>query len=259
MIATFKETAKSVSDLSYGAKIVERSVKEVFWYWYKYVLLFAGIMLFLSLAGVTYFTPQLTKIAADKLPQFDLKVQDGKASTHIPQPQMYTDSDLAIILNLAGKPTDLDTYKNGALVLVDRIIVKNTDNSGVVNSKEIKWSDLGNFSIDKNGVVSWLGTNKTRILASLLGIVVVLGIVLLGLYTLWQIVAMAVWAILFLVVAKILKKKLKYIQVVRLVFYASVISLLLGALNLLLPNQLLSIFSLGAFVFYVCAWIYKVK
>ncbi len=259
MIATFRETARSVSDLNYGAKIVERSVKEVFWYWYKYVLLFAAIMLFLALGGVSYFTPQLPKIVESKLSQFDLTVKGGKASTHIPQPQIYTDSDLAIILNLAGKPADLDNYKSGALILVDRIIFKNTDSNKIVNTKELKWSDLGDFAITKDTLVSWLMTNKLRILTILLSAVIVLALVFLGLYTLWQIISMAIWAVLFLLVAKILKKKLAYAQVVRLVFYASVISLLIGTLNLVLPSQLLATLSLGAFVFYVCAWIYRLK
>lgn len=258
MLATFKETFRSVRDLDYGAKIVGRSVKEVFWYWYKYVLLFATIMLFLALGGVAYFTPQLTKIAQDKLPEFDLAVRDGKASTNIPQPQVYADSDLGIILNMAGKDTDLDAYKNGAIVTADKIIVKSTDGAKV-NIKEIKWSDLGDFSVDKNILISWLGANKMRMLGTLLGIVMILAIFMLTIYTAGQIISMVVWSAVFLLVAKILKRNLKYDQVIRLVVYASVISLLVGTLNLFLPSQILSTLSLGLFVFYVCAWIYRLK
>lgn len=258
MLATFRETINSVRDLEYGSKIVERSVKSVFWYWYKYVLLFAGIMLFLALGSVVYFTPQLTKIASEKLPAFDLSVLDGLATTTMKQPQMFVDSDIAFILNTKGKSTDLDNYQNGAIVLADRVIFKNVEN-GVTNTKELKWADMGDFTVDKNSVVSWLAANKTRMLLVFFSVVIIFGLILFGLYTLGQIVFLAVSSVLFLIIAKILKKKLTYTQVVRLVFYSSVISLLVGVLNLFLPSQILSTLSLGLFVFYTCAWIYKLK
>lgn len=258
MIATFKETVKSVTDLSYGKVIVGRSLKSAFWYWYKYVLLFAAIIFFVVLAGTVYFTPQLSKIAEDRLPVFDLTVKDGVASTHLKQPQMYTDSNMAVILNLAGKPTDLDNYPNGALVLADKILVKTTDNN-VVKTQEMKWSDMGNFSVTKDTIVTWLTTNKAKILGVLLGGTLLLGLIILGFYTLGQMIGVVIWSLLFLIVAKIMKKKVEFTQVMNLVLYVSVIPLLIGVLHLFWASQILSVISLGLFIFYPCAWIYKLK
>lgn len=253
MLATFKETGKSLRDLHYGSEIIKRSVPEAFWYWLKYPLIIAIIALLIGIAMVTYFAPQIPKLADKYLPEGEFTVQDGLAETTIQQPLVWEDSDFAFIFNLKGLETDLDNYENGILILEDRLIARGTDGMRV-----IKWSDFEqDFSISKEQVVESLNQSKTTILGVLLGGVVLVVVLLFGLYVIWEAISFLVSSVLFWVVAKVLKRKLDFTNTFKLVAYAAVPALLVQLLNMLLPNSVLPVLSMAVFVFYVAAWMYR--
>jgi hypothetical protein len=253
MLATFKETWKSIGDLSYGKQLIKRTVGESFWYWFKYPLTIAILILVLGVAAVTYFSPQVPRLAEKYIPEGEFSVIGGKADTTVKQPFVWEDSNFAFIVNIAGQEEDLDTYESGVLILEDRMIVKNP-NDGL---RTVKWSDVEDFTISKSLVVNGLDTNKLIILAIGLSIVLVLVVVGLGFYVLYQTVALLVGALGFFIVAKILKRALPYTDVLKLMYYAAVPAFLINLLNALMPNSLLPIVSMGVFVFLAANWIYR--
>lgn len=259
MLATFKETYASLSHLEYGQTILTKKTSSVFWYWLKYPLIFAILILFGVLASVSYFTPQLSKLASEKLPQFDLTVQKGVASTKMTQPQIFKQDDLALILDLKGKPSDLDAYKQGALLLSDRVIFKTEDSSGTIKTNEMRWSEFGDFTFDKNTVVNWLSTNKMQLVLGLCLVSLLLGVFIFGFYVLGQFLGMFLWTLVFFVLAKIFKKTADFGGVMNLVMYASVITVILGFVNIFLNNAYLSLAGTIIFIFYAGVWVYKLK
>jgi len=255
MIATFRETIESLRDLEYGKEIIKKTVGQSFWYWLKYPLAITIILSFVWIAVVIYFTPRISRLADQYLPEVDLTVRDGMATTTMKQPLVWEGFGSVFIFNLKGSERDLDGYKNGLLILEDRVIAK-----GGRVERVIKWSEFEHdFQITKQGVVDTLSKNKFTILVVLLVIMLLRDVLGFGFLVLSQTIIFLVWSVLFWIVARIFHKPLKYLDIFKLSLYAAVPALLVDLLNGLLPGSVLSTLSMGVFVFYGLAWLYRLS
>ena len=98
MIATFKETFTSLQDLKYGQTIIKKTVRQALWYWTKYILLITTLGVILAIAALAYYAPQLPKLLGDQIPDIDLTLKGGLASTTGKQPFIVGDDKFIFIL-----------------------------------------------------------------------------------------------------------------------------------------------------------------
>lgn len=251
MIATFRETAASLQDLKYGAKIIKLSVGQTIWYWTRYLILFLILACVLGLAALVYYTPQLPKLANDNLPDITLSVKDGKASANVPQPFVRGDDKFSFIIDTKGTGAELDKFKTGVLLTGDKLITKSETETKVMSLKNVQ-----NFTGSKTNIVDWLKSHELNLL--LIGLVAIILFAAFGglVYGAWSVIVMALWAILLFLLAKILKKKLEFINALKIIAYASVPSLLISIVGFFFPSSLFSLISLAALLFYAIAWTY---
>ncbi len=252
MIATFKETWTSVRDLEYGQKIVKKTVGQAFWYWFKYVLTISLIVFGLAIASLTYLTPQIPQFAEKQLPAIKVHIKDGKLTTDAKQPLVLGDDNFKIILNTEGKETDIDQIKSGALILADRILIKDD-----TQTKIVKFSDSQEISVDKPTLVNWLKVNRPGLLALGVAMALIVGIGLLGGYFIWKAVIFLLGSLLLLVLSKIAHRNLPLIDCLKLVIYAEVPALLVSLILTLTVSQIASMAGLLTWAFLAVAWIYK--
>ena len=239
VIATFKETITSLQDLKYGPKILAKTGKQTYWYWTKYFLALAGVGLFLILAVITYFVPQVPKFLSQNFPES--------------QPAIYTDSGISFILDTTGKITDLSDYKTGILVTADKIFFKDQQSK----VQEIAIKKFEDTAFDKNTIVNWSGENKPL----LWGIVASSAVLILlsygsFLYISYLVIMLAaavgIWAL-----SLILKKRISYINSLKLVFYASILPLIVSGFSFLSANdQITFIIQTGLFLIYAVGWLW---
>ncbi len=253
MRATFKETWTSIRDLEYGKEIVKKTVGQAFWYWFKYVLTISLVILGLSVATLTYLTPQIPQFAEKTLPDIQVHIKDGKLTTDAKQPLELGDDSFKIILNTAGAETDLDQIKNGALILADRILFKDD-----TQTKTVKFSELDQeVSADKPTIVNWLKDHRLGLLMLGLVIALVTGIVLLGGYLVWKTLVFLLGSLILLLVGKILHRNLTFVDSLKLTIYAAAPALMISVIFTLTASQIGPTLSLITWVFLATAWFLK--
>ena len=240
MIAIFKETITSLQDLKYGPKIFAKTGKQAYWYWTKYFLALAGIGLFLILAVITYFVPQVPKFLSQNFPGV--------------QPAIYTAEDGgSFILDTTGKITDLSNYKAGILVTSGKIFFKDQQS----NVQEIAIKKFGDTAFDKNTVVDWSGKNKPLLWGIIAGFAVTTFLFYIGFLYISYLVIMLAAAAGIWVVCLILKTRISYINSLKLVFYASVLPLIVSSFSFLAGNdQIAFIIQTGLFLIYAVGWLW---
>ena len=249
MRATFKETWTSVRDLGYGQVIIKKTVGQVFWYWFKYVLVISLVLIGLAVASLTYFTPQLSKFVAKSAPDIKVSIENGKLNTNAIQPLVFGDDNFKFILNTKGKSSDIDKIQAGVLILGDKLLVKNGPDIRSINFSEVG-SDI---KFDKKSTVSWLEGNKMRLLGIGLGAILLIGAVLMGTYVGWKIIVFLIAALLLWLVAKIAHRRITYTNGLKIIAYAAVPALFIS----FIPGQLGATLSLGIWIFLSCGWLLK--
>lgn len=241
-----------VKDVNYGSKVIKKSLSQVIWFWFKYVLMIGICGIVIGICALVYFTPQIPKFLSDRLPNIDLAIKDGLVSTTLTEPYIWGDKNTALVINTQGTVDDLKDYKAGVLILKNKIVAK--------NENETKFIDLSDFKdetkLDKNMIIKWSTENKLWLLGAGLAILVSQILILGIFYLIWQAIMFLVWSLTFWVYAKILKKKLQYLDILKLVITASVVPMLVSVLNIVFQDKLLGIVGTGILVFYTGIWIY---
>ena len=253
MIATFKETLISLQDSKYGQVIISRSLKFVLWYWTKYLLLMAIFPLLLTIFAFTYFLPQLPRLAEKNLPEGTLGARDHQLFSTIPQPYyIWQGQNFAFILNLEGRPEDIDSTPNGVLILKDKFIAKTDDGRTQIQT----FSNIPDFSLDKYQLANWLTNHRYQIwLIGTVAIVFITTVFVSG-FWLFRFGSFSFWALVLWIGNKIsVKKHLSYLQIFNLVVYASIFPLLLSAILVFAPNGILSLVAFGLFLFFSLSWL----
>ena len=254
MIATFKETITSLRDLKYGQTIVKRTAGQAFWYWTKYYLVLTVITLFIAVAALTYFVPQVSKFLSQKLPQdLAFTIKDGKLSSPLKQPLVYEDSGFTFVLDTTGKIKDLSDYKTGVLASLEKLVFKDQQNQ----LNEIVYKDFGNFEFNRDIAVDWVAKNKGLLWGAGLGLFLLLTLFYGGFLYIYHLIVVLASAFGLWVLSLVLRKKISYPDTLKIVFYASVLPLLISAASFLSPSQNISfLIQLGLFLLYSIGWLW---
>ena len=252
MITTFRETWASLQDFTYGKVILKKTIGQSLWYFCKYLLLFGIAGLILALGLLSYFTPQFSRLVDQNFPDVKLSVTDGQVTTNLPQPFVAGDQNFAFIINTAGTIDDLAQYSTGVLILKDKLLVKSEDGQTRIQNL----SDFNDLTVDKSQIVSWTQNHKLLLLGlGFLSLSLII-ILLSGFYWLWTLLASFVWSAILWATSHLFKRPHPYLDILKLVLHASVISLFFQVLSLFFPASALSLIGLGLFVFYSLTWLW---
>lgn len=253
MIATFKETLASLQDLKYGQTIIKKTVGQALWYWTKYLLLIAIVGVILAIAALTYYAPQLPRLLDDQIPNLDLTIKDGQASTTVQQPFVAGDDKFIFILDTTGKLEDLDKYPAGILVLADKVVAKK-------DSADIRIYPLKDFpdgTFTKTLVLDWIKNNQLTILGLGTAVAIFLGLFITGLAWMWKVSGLVIFALLVWVASHLIKRTVSVADSLKLVLYASVLPILVSTVSILSPaSKLSTIIQLGLLLLYSLGWLW---
>lgn len=252
MIKTFRETLTSLQDSNYGNKIITLPLGAVIWYWTKYLILIAGI----SLIGITFFItnklPQVPRFITEKFPDGTFEIKDGVLSSSISQPLVMGNNDFVFILDTNASPSALDSYTSGFLLQKDQAVIKSEDGHQNVQS----YKQVPNFSTSRQDLADAISKNIVKVWFAIFGILFVLTLIFSTFTWFWKAVSYLIWAAIFYLITNfILKKKLQFIEVFKIVIYASVLPFILSIILSFSPNPLLEILNLGVLSYFGFNWI----
>ncbi len=218
---TFLEEAwKAISDLKFYKEVRNFSTAKSF----KYLLLFVFIITLILSIVYTVILSKGLNIAADwmkkNLPV--IEIQNGVASVNAEEPYKITQNDITVILDTTGKTTSLDEYKQGILLLKDKVIYKESNAKTEIYSL----AEIKSLRIDEN-FINAIKKNAGWIIFPFM---------LLGIY-LYFIIARLIQVLLFSIVtifaSAVGKAQLGYGQIFSIGTYAITLSMLLGAISAL--------------------------
>lgn len=254
MLATFRETIKSLQDKTYGGEIVKKSLGQVIWYWTKYLLLFALIPLVLIIGSLTYSVPQLPNTLRNQLPEFVGGIKDGKFFTKNTEPLRFQDPNFLFILDPTASESDLASVSAGIVISQDQMFFKD---NGTTRSQD--YSDIPDFEIAKSGLTDWVSTHQSLIWVILVSATILLGLLLVIFYWVYRFVTFWIWAAVVWALARILKKTLVYTDAFKIVIYASILPLLISAVLFVAPSDVMGLIGFGVFAFFTVSWIINLK
>ncbi len=250
MLATFRETIRSLRDLDFGREVVKKTLPQAVWYWSKYLIGVAGLTFILGLFMLTYFVPQVPRLAQKNLPDIQLDVKNGKLNTNLTETFVHVNNGFAFIVSPTGSEQELDKYQSGILILADKVVTKSPE-----QTRQIKLSEIGDVSYDKSDLVEWARDHQLALLSLGISSLLLLSIVLWGFYWLarwpgWLLAGLVVWLI-----GRMWKKPIKYTDSLKIVIYAAVFPLLISVVVLFTATPVITILSMGVWLFYSLSWV----
>lgn len=253
MVATFKETLTSLRDLKYGQTIIKKTVGQALWYWTKYLLLITAVGVILAIAALAYYAPQFPKLLGNQIPDIDLTLKGGVASSTVKQPFIAGDDKFVFILNTAGKLEDLDKYPAGILILADKVVAKQDSNG----TRIYPLKDFPDGTFTKTIILDWVKHNQPAILGLGAGAILIFAIFITGFTWAWKLGGLAIFALLVWLASRIIKRNLNVAGSLKLVLYASVLPTLVSAFSSLSPSsQISTIIQLGLLLLYSVGWLW---
>jgi len=256
MIKTFKETIHSLQNPNYGNTIISLSLRKVIWYWTKYLLLIAGIGFFIAIFFVTNKLPQLPRFILEKFPEGNISFNNGQLSSTVLQPMVIGSPEFALILDTEASDSALDIYSSGILFQKNQILLKSEDGQTDIQTYE----RVPDFSIDKQTASETVSKNIIKIWFIIFGAILSLTLIISSITWFWKGLSYLIWALLFLAIAKfIMKKNLDYLQVLKIVIYASVLPFLLSIILSFFPNPILEILNLAVLSYFGFNWISNIQ
>ncbi len=251
MKSFINETIASLKDKTYGRVIITKTIKECFIHWLKIALVFSAFYLAMAIVTAVYEIPQLPKIAKSNFPNGEILLQDGHLSSTLEQKTLLQTSDFTVTVDPSAKITDPDSIPFGVLITSDKLYAKAPDEP----VKTIELSKLPNLTLSKDSLAKYFSENQLKILGIALAAILIIGLIATIIYILTQAIGMVVWASVFFVVAKILRKPIEYRDMVKLVIYASVPWLLVANVVNITPNPIFYWLNLAMFTFFVFSWL----
>lgn len=250
MLSTFKETVLSLKDHEYGKKIIAKPVKAVILYWTKYILFFAAIPLIILIPVWTYFSPQLPKLFRENIPEVNLNIKNGIASSSGYQPVIIGDSDFSLVMNLRGRESDLDNVASGILLLSDKLVIKSPDK----NIQTHTLQSLEGLDINSASVINWISAHLG--LTWLLGTAFIISFTVLAVSLYWskQFTLFLLFSGPLWLVGKVIRHPIHYINALKIIIYASVLPLIISAITIISPNTIIDILNIGLFAYFTISW-----
>jgi len=252
VIATFKETLTSWKNVAYGRDIITKPVKSVLWYWTKYLILISLIPFILIIFLLTRLVPQSPRLIRDYLPEGTLTMTDHTLSSTITQPSVFRDGDFEIIFDLNATPSAFSSTASGILIGSDRLTIRSADGQ----LQNLDYSAIPDFSTDKFQLADWIQSRLREVWFGGFLIITVLGLILFALSWFWRVVGMLIGALLFWAVLRyFMHRDLRYLQVLNLVVYASVLPLLLSVLLFFVSGDVTSLINIAILIYFVYNWV----
>jgi len=250
MLATFKETVKSVSDKTYGRVIVVRPIKSVLWYFSRYVLLFASLPLIFGVVLITYFVPQFSSLVEEHVPEGYLGLNGGLLDTsYYPSQLSFPDAAFRFTPDQT-LPDSLESLPVGLYVYQDGLVQAEEGGSYRVQ----KFTDVSDFHLEKAQLVSWLKGHTVQVWLILFAAGLAVWVVAAALFWSFRVSSLLLWSAGFWVFGRLVKRPLSYLAAFRLAVYAAVPSLIISALLYIAPHPYLSYLNLGIFIFLSLSW-----
>ncbi|TSC85404.1 MAG: hypothetical protein G01um101416_872 [Microgenomates group bacterium Gr01-1014_16] len=247
VISTFKETLTSLRDPKYFEVIAKKTVKQSLWYWGRYVQLFALIPTVLAIFTLTYYTPQFPRLAKQYLPEADLTVKDGLASTSLQQPFVANLEDVVFIIDTTG---DSSLNKPGVMITKDKFIFRSPE--GDTQTQSLK--DLGDFHFDKSAATSWISSHQFQIWLLGFLLIVLLAVIFSLSYVSFNILLFLFWAAIMWLISRLRHRKFLFFTGFKIAVHASVLPLIISALTFISSSQLIFFLNLFLFIFYTVSW-----
>jgi len=147
-----KETVASIKDANYGQVIITKSIKQVLWYWSKYLIFISIIPIIVAIFAFTRYLPESPKFIRDQFPEGKLTVKNHQLSTTVKEPFKTGNQDFSLIIDTGGNPKELDKVTSGILLLKDKAVIKSQDNQ--IDTQDYK--KIPDFSTDKSQLSSWV-------------------------------------------------------------------------------------------------------
>lgn len=250
MLSTFRETIKSLQDVSYGRTIETYSLLRCLWYWSKYLLLIASIPAVTLVLAVTYYTPQLPSLIQSRLPDFELEFSNRRLTYFSPQPLTAGGKGMVFKVDLSGVQSDIDNYESGVLVLEDKFIIKDPD--GGLNIKP--YPDLGKFRFSRSQIAGLVADRQLAVWGILTGISLFFVVTTTVGYWMSNLLIMILGSVVLWGAFRIFRRPLPFTVFLKLSLYASVLPLLVAAVNALSPNVILHFLGPILFLYYTFTW-----
>lgn len=256
MVKTFKETIHSLQDPNYGNVIISKPLKKVVWYWSQYLLLISALGFLMTIFFITNKLPQLPRFIEEKFPEGDIAFNGGQLSTTISQPLFIGSQEFALVLDTEASASALDKYSSGILFQKNQILMKSEDGQTDIQT----YDKIPDFSINKQIASETISKNIVKIWFALFGIVLLFTLIISSITWFWKGLSYVIWALLFLAIAKfIMKKNLSYLQILKIVIYASVLPFLLSIILSFFPNPILEILNLAVLSYFGFNWVSNIQ
>ncbi|MBI2587419.1 DUF1189 family protein [Candidatus Amesbacteria bacterium] len=248
MISTFKETLTSLRDPKYFEVIAKKTVKQSLWYWGRYVLFFALVPIILALFTLTYYTPQFPRLAKKYLPEVDLTVKNGLASTSLRQPFIANFEDIVFVIDTTGDSSFLS--QPGVMITKDKFIFRSPE--GDTQTQSLK--DLGDFHFDKSAAISWISSHQFQIWLLGLLLIILTAVIFSLFYVSFNILLFLFWAAVLWAISRLRHRKFLFTTGFKIAVHASVLPLIISAVTFISSSQLFFFLNLFLFAFYTISW-----
>lgn len=255
MLNTFKETYSSIRNLSYGRKIIAKTVSQSISYWLKYVIFISIIYGFFLIAITTYTIPQLPGLVKKHIAPGSISMQNSTLSLSYPQPIHLSLPDFNLTIDTGTNP--ISEFNPGITFLSDQIITKTLDSQIFSQS----YIGIPDFYLTQSQLLSWLQRNQITIWLIAIGIILIFTVLLTSMYTFYKLISFIVVSAIIKAISRLFKhsKSYKFTDIYKIVIHSSVITLLFSAFFALSPNLFFSFIELAIFLFFVRSWLKNIS
>lgn len=255
MFKTFSETIHSIKDANYGNVIIEKGIKYCVHYWLNYLVAITLIPIVLFIGLVTYLVPQLSKLITISIPSGKVEISNGKLISNVKQPFFLGSQEFGLVLDTSSVSGHIYDKYNGILLLSDKLVIKGPNGDNLTK----KYSELSNSTITTQDVINWVNKNQIKIWFILCGIILATSLASLLIYIGYKIFTILIWSGLLFTIATVLKKNIKFSQIVCISLYASVPPLVISLFASMLFIDNSSLITLIVFILLSLRWIINLQ
>jgi hypothetical protein len=232
---------------------MDKPWKASFWLFFRTLGLIGILPMILFIYMLTFYLPQLPTLIRTRLPDGNLKMHNSVLSTTIAQPSIFTDKDVAVILNTEGNEEILTKYPVGILFLKDKLVVK--DETGAINSRS--YEKIPNFDFNKGLLADLIVKNKTKLwFIGLLLIVIIYVLSILQLSLNLIITLGLLGLVAWLVGNYLLKREFLLVNSLKLALYSSILPILLSGMLFMLRTELTALLPPALSLFTISLWVW---
>lgn len=213
----FEEIWRAISDFKFYKDIKGFSVGKSVKYVLSFILLISLILAIRYSYGLGVGLNMAAEWMKKNLPV--IEIQNGIVSVNVEQPYEVSQGDMVVVIDTTGKTSSLDGYKNGVLLMKDKVLYKENDaKTEIYNLKSVK-----NLRIDEN-FMNTVKNNAAWIFFPFIfvGIYIYLAIA--------RFLQIFVFSLITIFASAVTKTQLAYTQIFNIGAYAITASMVLGGI-----------------------------